>query len=60
MDNLIEQFFYDQIDSWPLARENYDQLRAVEQRTIMFGEFPVVLQWNPARIRSTAAKVDSA
>ena len=59
MDYRIKDFFYDQLDSWSLAQTNYKQLSAVEQRIIMFGNFPIILQWNPARIRSTVAKVDS-
>lgn len=43
---------------WPLAAENYRQLGATRRRTFMLGDLPCALQLNPARIVSTAAKVD--
>lgn len=59
MVDEIREFFNYQLDSWQLARNNYDSLINVEQRSIMFGKFPLRLQWNPGRIRSTAANVDT-
>lgn len=59
MNSEIREFFNYQLDSWQLAQNNYNYLEKVEQRSIMFGEFPIRLQWNPGRIKSTAANVDT-
>lgn len=59
MNNAIHDFFNYQLDCWQLAQSNYDSLRFVEQRTVFIGDFPVRLQWNPGRIKSTGAKVDA-
>src|SRR5215470_16674999 len=56
---LIEQ----QKATWPLLREGYESLRAAEYRRIVLpgtNASEVVIQLNPKRIRSTAARVDSA
>jgi len=56
---LIEQ----QKTTWPLLREGYESLRAAEYRRITLPRTDgseVVIQLNPKRIRSTAARVDSA
>lgn len=55
----IADFFNHQLDCWKLASDNFEALRKVETRTFMFGDFPLIVQWNPARKRSTGAKVDS-
>ncbi len=48
-----------QLDSWALARNNYEALGQVCERRIDCGTFQVKVQYNPARIVSTGAKVDS-
>lgn len=54
----IFSFFDNQLLSWELARNNFVNLEKVEEKTFFFQKFPVKLQYNPTRIRSTAAKVD--
>ncbi|MGQ7868912.1 DUF4922 domain-containing protein [Sunxiuqinia sp. sy24] len=51
---LLEQ----QKQGWPLAQANYLGLKQVESRTISFDGFQIQLQFNPERIRSSAAKTD--
>ncbi len=56
----IHEFIESQIESWPLAKQNYDNLTQAQERTLDMGGYTVRVQHNPARIRSTAAKVDAA
>lgn len=51
----LSQFFTKQLSAWPMAAKNYEQLSGVEERTLENG---IKLQYNPARIVSTAANVD--
>lgn len=55
----LESFYEKQAGLWPLVAENYGKLDFVEQRQVMCAGFPVLLQYNPGRIKSTAAKTDS-
>jgi len=43
---------------WPLLRQNYAGLDKTESKSFSFGEFQIVAQFNPPRIRSSAAKTD--
>ncbi len=55
----IDELFASQLQEWELAKVNYGQLEKVRTRTIDFGSFDVFVQFNPERIRSSAAKVDA-
>ena len=55
----ISRFFSSQLSEWELAGNNYLLLEKVKKRTLHFGDFDVFVQFNPERIRSTAAKTDS-
>ena len=48
-----------QKETWPLLRTGYAALADVRTRTIHMDGFHVRLQWNPARIVSSAAAVDA-
>ena len=52
----IEQFFERQLAAWPATRERYNDLKKVKTRKV--GE--LMLQFNPARMVSTGAKIDKA
>lgn len=54
----LNLFIEEQLQHWPLAHANYLALGATERRTFMLGDFPVAVQHNPARIKSTGAAVD--
>lgn len=54
--NLLYQ---DQLKHFELAAENYHNLQQVAYREIPFDGFTIQLQFNPARIISTNAKVDA-
>ena len=55
-DSLISR----QLLNWPLVARNYAALEHVSTRTLAVGGSRVVLQFNPERIRSSAASVDVA
>ena len=60
MDNIIDKFVLDQLSVWPMAASNFRDLKNVETRSLEVGGLEVRLKHNPARIRSSAAKVDKA
>jgi hypothetical protein len=49
----------EQIGEWSLLRDNVAALSRVRARTIQLDDFALKIQFNPARITSTAAKTDS-
>lgn len=53
----IESLFERQKTAWKLAKTNYEALKQVRQRSFCFHGFEVKVQFNPARIASTGAKV---
>ena len=54
-DSSISRFFNRQLEKWEDARHRYRSLKHVETRLL---SDQVKLQWNPARIVSTGAKMD--
>ena len=54
-DSSISRFFNRQLEKWNDARHRFRDLKHVETRQL--SEF-IKLQWNPARIVSTGAKID--
>lgn len=48
-----------QLVTWPLAAHNYEALRTVRTHSFDMGGFTVRVQFNPARIASSGAKVDN-
>ena len=53
----IYKFVRDQLSRWPLACENYRALKNVQVREVEVGGLTVKLQFNPARIVSSAARL---
>lgn len=51
-------FIETQLDIWPMARKNYDDLRHVLRRKMKVGSLEIGLQCNPARMVSTGASLD--
>ncbi|MDR2384984.1 MAG: DUF4922 domain-containing protein [Tannerella sp.] len=54
----IKEFLYSQLEDWDLARNNYAALGNVRTKVFDFGDFKIKVQFNPARIVSSGAKVD--
>lgn len=48
-----------QLNEWDLAKNNFEALRNVKTKEFQFNGFVVRVQFNPARIQSSAAKVDA-
>jgi len=55
----VSDLFDSQFSEWPLAYENYRRLGEVLVRKIAFPAFEIILQYNPGRITSSAARVDA-
>lgn len=55
----IERLLDDQLAVWESARNNYRALESVRVKEITLGSCTVKVQFNPARIVSSAAKVDT-
>ena len=58
LEREIESLLIDQKQDWKLARENYASLANVQTRYFQDDYRTTVLQFNPERIRSSAAKID--
>ena len=54
-----EELFHQQLSSWEQAGNNYKALEGVVAKEIIVEGFPFKVQFNPARIVSSAAKVDT-
>lgn len=48
-----------QLSVWDLAQSNFKALSGVKVKDLDFGKFAIKVQFNPARIQSSAAKVDA-
>lgn len=59
-DDRIHKFVGDQLSRWPLACGNFRALKNVRVREMNIGGLTVRLQYNPARMISSAAKLDKA
>ena len=61
MDKFNKQMnslFHEQVPNWELARVNYEGLESIRTKTFSFDDFDINVQFNPARIISSGAKVD--
>jgi len=54
----VNQLFEEQLKNWELAGNNYKALEQVKVKTLDVNDHPYKVQFNPARITSSAAKVD--
>lgn len=59
MNQKIERLFTDQLASWELAGNNYAALSRVKTKELDVNGTHYKVQFNPARIVSSAAKVDT-
>ena len=58
MDNHIDKFIKDQLSVWPLAAENYRDLKKVETKKLNIGGLEIIVQHNPCRKLSSEAALD--
>ena len=54
------QLLFDMAQLWPMAKANYAALDSLKIKEVRLSAPSVVAMFNPQRVRSTAAKVDSA
>ncbi|GHV13891.1 DUF4922 domain-containing protein [Bacteroidia bacterium] len=54
-----KELLHSQLDEWILAKTNFDALKSVETKEFDFSDFAIRIQFNPARIQSSAAKIDA-
>jgi ATP adenylyltransferase/5',5'''-P-1,P-4-tetraphosphate phosphorylase II len=59
LNQQIKSLFHEQVSNWELARVNYEGLKTVRTKLFHFDDFEVTIQYNPARIVSTGARVDN-
>ena len=56
---LVDAFLQEQLAEWEQARNNFAALSGVKVKEIDIDGMTVKVQFNPARIVSSAAKVDA-
>ncbi len=56
----VRELIRQQKAEWPLLQKNYAGLSHVTSRSFSFGHFQIIVQFNPERIRSSAAQTDEA
>ena len=59
LKDKVNELFESQVIDWELAGRNYGQLGKVMTRSFGFDGFEIIVQFNPERMRSSAAKVDA-
>lgn len=59
MDLKMNEFIQEQLSNWDLAAKSYANLKTRQTKVFDFGDFEFKVQFNPARIISSAAKTDS-
>ena len=57
-DSPLQRFFNRQLEKWEAARQRYHDLRGAQTRELVVGSSTMQVQWNPARMVSTGAKID--
>ncbi len=57
-DSPLQRFFNRQLERWDEVQRRYRELRNVKTRELAVGASSILVQWNPARIGSTGAKID--
>ena len=55
----VNELFDQQLSVWEMARNNFEGLKTVQIREFDFDGFAVKVQFNPARMVSSGAKVDA-
>ena len=58
IDSSLQRFFARQLERWDSVRQRYRELRNVHIRDLTVGTTSIKVQWNPARIASTGARID--
>ncbi len=59
MNQKVKNLFAEQLNTWELARNNYAALAGVRVKELNVAGIPYKVQFNPARLVSSGAKVDA-
>ena len=59
LQQQVNELFEQQLSVWEMARNNFEGLKTVQIREFDFDGFAVKVQFNPARMVSSGAKVDA-
>lgn len=59
INSSLQIFFNQQLEKWDEVRKRYNELSKTETRELTEGNFTIKIQWNPARMVSTGAKLDA-
>ena len=59
LNNQLKSLLTEQKENWELAHTYFAGLKTVRTKSFDFGDFEVKVQFNPARIVSSGAKVDA-
>jgi len=59
LNTETKSLFREQVANWELARANYAGLKTVKTKVFSFDDFEIKVQFNPARIVSSGAKMDA-
>lgn len=59
IQDQVNELFEQQLSVWEMARNNFEGLKTVQIREFDFDGFGVKVQFNPARMVSSGAKVDA-
>ena len=59
LQQQVNELFDQQLSVWEMARNNFEGLKTVQIREFDFDGFAVKVQFNPARMVSSGAKVDA-
>ena len=57
-DLSLEVFVEEQLKQWNDARQRFNELQQVETKDVEVGSLHMKVQYNPARMVSTGAKID--
>lgn len=59
LNREVDELLKSQLTDWPLAQNNYSGLKEVKTKILRLDGVEVLVQFNPQRIISSAARVDS-
>ena len=59
MKDQVNQLFQEQLSEWDLAKNNYQALNLVRVKSLDVNGQPYQVQFNPARVISSSARVDA-
>jgi len=59
LNNKVNHLFTEQLNEWELAKKSYNALKQVKTKTLVADNREYKIQFNPARLVSSTAKVDA-